>query len=87
MFYRNVQMRPLVYLPPPQGAVVLFDGSDLDAWMGKTVPARWRLVDGAMEASPGRETSTAIGGSETCTSTSSSRCPRRAPGAAEQDRD
>ena len=54
VFYRNVQMRPLVYLPPPQGAVVLFDGSDLDAWMQKDgSPARWRLVDGAMEVVPG----------------------------------
>ena len=37
-----------------QGAVVLFDGSDLDAW-GETdgSAARWRLVDGAMEVVPG----------------------------------
>ena len=54
VFYRNVRIRPLVYLPPPQGAVVLFDGSDLDAWMGKDgSAARWRLVDGAMEVVPG----------------------------------
>ena len=54
VFYRNVRMRPLVYLPPPPGAAVLFDGSDLDAWMQKDgSPARWRLVDGAMEVVPG----------------------------------
>jgi hypothetical protein len=54
VFYRNVQMRPLIYMPPPRGAVVLFDGSDLDAWMGKDgSAARWRVVDGAMEVVPG----------------------------------
>jgi len=54
VFYRNVQMRPLVYLPPPPGAVVLFDGSNLNAWTGKDgSPAPWRLVEGAMEVVPG----------------------------------
>ncbi len=54
VFYRNVQMRPLRYMPPPQGAVVLFDGSNLAAWQASdgTAP-RWRLVEGAMEVVPG----------------------------------
>ncbi|HET6984241.1 MAG TPA: DUF1080 domain-containing protein, partial [Myxococcaceae bacterium] len=54
VFYRNVQVRPLVYLPPPPGAVVLFDGSSVAAWEGADgASARWRLVDGAMEVVPG----------------------------------
>src|SRR5262245_6578337 len=35
-------------VPPPAGSIVLFDGSNLDAWVktdGKT-PASWQLVDG-----------------------------------------
>ena len=38
---------------PPEGAIVLFSGSDLSAWQhanGK--PAQWKIVDGALEASP-----------------------------------
>lgn len=46
---------------PPSDAVVLFDGASPDAWETirrtdggemETVPATWRLVDGAMEVAP-----------------------------------
>lgn len=54
---------------PPEGAKVLFDGKSLDGWVnktkdkGKTVPARWKLVDGAMQVQGGDiHTKDAFGG-------------------------
>lgn len=39
---------------PPKDAIVLFDGSGLDAWQSSDGgPARWRVVNGAMETVPG----------------------------------
>ena len=39
---------------PPKDAVVLFGGTDLDAWKSSSGgPIRWRVIDGAMETVPG----------------------------------
>lgn len=39
----------------PKDAVVLFDGSNLDAWVGRDgKPAAWNIVDGALEVAPGK---------------------------------
>ncbi len=36
---------------PPEGAAVLFDGTDLSGWVGKKgKPAGWKIQDGHMEA-------------------------------------
>lgn len=37
-------------MPPPADAIILFDGRDLAQWRSaEDAPARWRLVEGAME--------------------------------------
>ncbi len=53
-FFRSLEVRPLAYLPPPDDAVVLFDGSDLDAWRQRDGgTAGWKVTDsGAMEVVP-----------------------------------
>lgn len=43
-----------VPVPPPSDAVVLFDGSGVEAWRSRNGgPAGWVVRDGAMEAVPG----------------------------------
>jgi hypothetical protein len=34
---------------PPADAIVLLDGTNLDAWLGRKGKAQWRLVDGVVE--------------------------------------
>lgn len=39
---------------PPKDAIILFDGANLDAWKSQAGgPARWKVVDGALETVPG----------------------------------
>ncbi|HVN78736.1 MAG TPA: DUF1080 domain-containing protein [Terriglobia bacterium] len=46
---------PALMAVPPQGAVILFDGKDLSAWKHRDTgeAAKWKIVDGAMEVTPG----------------------------------
>ncbi len=66
---------------PPRDAVVVFNGTNLDAWQSADgTPARWRVADGCLETVPGQGRSRRSGGSATFRFTSNG--PRRArPGA------
>ncbi len=41
-------------VPPPNGAIVLFAGNNLDRWQSQRGgPAKWQIVDGAMQVTRG----------------------------------
>lgn len=42
--------------PAPEGAVILFDGTDLSAWSSGQSDARWQVEDGFFEVVPGTGT-------------------------------
>jgi hypothetical protein len=58
-----VDARAAVTIPPPSDAIVLFDATDLSAWVtrardGATSPAGWAVGDGYFESGPGGSIST-----------------------------
>jgi hypothetical protein len=48
VYYRSLEVRPLTYLAAPPGAVVLFDGLNVDAWMGPDGGTPGWTVDGGV---------------------------------------
>src|SRR5437879_3963915 len=60
----DIKLSPTLGAAPPAGAVILFDGKNLDAWAKKAGkdwlkedgPAQWKLVEnGAVEVVPGSD--------------------------------